>query len=69
MAKKSNAASCGPCGMGETAEDKKRRRQWELEDAARTLTRAAEIRKDKKLMGELRAWAAEQAKTMRTAIG
>lgn len=63
MAKKS-AASCGPCGV-----DAKQQREWELEDAARTLTRAAEIRKDKKLMADLRKWAGEKAAAMRTAIG
>lgn len=67
MAKKSDAASCGQCGTM-SAEDKKRNREWELEDAARTLTRAGEIRKDKKLMAELRAWAAEKAAALKATV-
>lgn len=66
MAKKISAASCGPCEM--SAEDKKRQREWELENAARTLTRANEIRKDKKLMADLRTWAEAKAKLLKATV-
>lgn len=62
---KNSAACCGPM---ETAESKKQRHEWELEDAARTLTRAIEIRKDKKLMADLRKWAADKAAAMKAAV-
>ncbi len=37
-------------------------RDWETEDAFRTLCRAEEIRKDKKLMSKVQAFAQEQMK-------
>jgi len=40
--------------------DKDREREWEVEDALRTLTRAKEIGKDKKLMADVRKMAAKK---------
>lgn len=39
-------------------------RKWETEDALRTLTRAYEIVKDPKLMGDVKKLAGERAKEM-----
>lgn len=52
-------------GPTHSAEDKKRMRRYRAEDALRTLTRAEEIRADKELMGDIRALAKEQMKTLK----
>ena len=42
--------------------DKKSERKWEVESAMSTLQRAEEIRKDSKLMGDVRKAASTEAK-------
>jgi hypothetical protein len=42
--------------------DKKQEHQWKVESAMSTLQRAAEIRKDSKLMGDVRKAASAEAK-------
>jgi|TARA_R110000851_G_scaffold243642_1_gene396260 hypothetical protein len=42
--------------------DKKSERKWEVESAMSTLQRAEEIRKDSKLMGDVRKAASAEAK-------
>lgn len=44
-------------------------RKWRAEDALRTLTRAAEIRKDKALMADVEALAKQQQKTLAAITG
>lgn len=63
MAKKNSGGSCGP---HLTAEDEKRQEEWALEDDARTLQRAAEIRADKKRLARVKQWAADKAAALRT---
>jgi len=53
VAKKA-ATVCGP------ADDRK----WQVEDALRTLNRAEEIRKDKRMMSDVKRLATEQIKTL-----
>lgn len=53
MAKKK--AADGPCMPD---------RKWEIEDALRTLNRAEEIRKDKRMMQDVKRHALEQIKTL-----
>lgn len=48
-------AHCHPVEM--SAADKKRQEEWAIEDDARTLQRAAEIRKDKGRLAKVKAWA------------
>ena len=40
--------------------------EWEVEDALRTLTRAAEIRKDPKMMAKVRKMAKEKIERMKS---
>lgn len=58
--------ACAPCGAM-SAEDKKREEQWRIEDDARTLLRAMEIRKDKNRLRKVRNWAATQAAELKAA--
>lgn len=58
MAKSTKAAS--PCCGSNPASE----RRWEVEDALRTLTRAEEIKADKKLMGEVETHALEKAEEL-----
>ena len=39
-------------------------RKWEVEDALRTLNRAEEIRRDKKMMGDVKRLATEQIQSL-----
>ena len=41
--------------------DRAREEEWRIEDDARTLQRAAEIRKDKPRLAKVRAWAKKRA--------
>lgn len=43
-----------------TAAEKAERRKWEIEDALRTVQRSEEIKKDKKLMSEVKTMAKEK---------
>lgn len=52
MAKKSAPEACGPD------------RKWEVEDALRTLNRAEELRKDKRMMADVKKLATEQIKSL-----
>ena len=49
----------------ESAEDRKRREQFETEDDLRTLTRAIEIRRDDTRMARVRKLARKQIKDLR----
>jgi len=48
--------------MDKTAKEKER--EWEIEDAVRTLTKAEEIKKDKKLMAEASSKMIEQVSSI-----
>lgn len=52
-----------------TAEDRERQRRYAAEDAIRTLTRADEIKADKRLMSDVRKCAKEQIKTVSKVAG
>lgn len=53
---------CAPA-YRQTKEDIARQRRYAAEDAIRTLTRADEIKGDKRLMSDVQALAKEQMKT------
>lgn len=60
-------ATTGPIVKGGVSKGNpviKPERRWEVEDAMRTLVRAEELRSDAKLMADVKAHAAEQAKKM-----
>lgn len=54
-----------PMPYKQTAEDKLRERRYQAEDALRTITRAGEIQRDRRLMGDVRKLACEQVKTLK----
>lgn len=49
------------CGYVETPEDKKRREEYRIEDDARTLMQAQEIREDKGRLAKAKAWAKKRS--------
>jgi hypothetical protein len=58
---KAKVTDCAsPVGYRQTKEDLERQRRYAAEDAIRTLTRAEEIRGDKRLMGDVKSLAQEQ---------
>lgn len=63
--KKKTSSSSGSspvsCGYVETAEDKKRREEYRIEDDARTLMQAQEIREDKPRLDKAKAWAKKRS--------
>lgn len=53
----------------QSAESTKREEEWRIEDDARTLQRAAEIRKDTKRLAKVRAWAKKRAEELESMTG
>lgn len=57
--KVSEVACCAP--YPRTAEDKKREEEWRVEEDARTLMKAQEIREDKARLAKAKAWAKKRS--------
>lgn len=60
-----SASMPSPVAYKQTAEDKARERRYQAEDALRTITRSAEIQRDRRLMSDVRKLACEQVKTLK----
>lgn len=71
MAKKQRlpiAKSTGdyPCAPPKPTKDQKdQERRWKAEDGLRTIQRAEEVKRDKKLMGDIKALASEQVSNLK----
>lgn len=59
------ASMPSPAAYKQTAEDKARDRRYQAEDALRTITRSAEIQRDRRLMSDVRKLATEQVRVLR----
>ncbi len=60
--------STAPMPYKPSAADKARERRYQAEDALRTITRSAEICKDKPLMREVKKLATEQMSTLKSVV-
>jgi hypothetical protein len=65
-AKKAPAKKSSTVGIKVTASPKAEMRKWEIESALSTLKRADEIRKDAKMMNDVKKLAQEQMSVLKT---
>ena len=64
--KKASAKKSSTVGIKVTASPKAEMRKWEIESALSTLKRADEIRKDAKMMNDVKKLAQEQMSVLKT---
>ncbi len=59
------AKASAPIEAASTKESEASRRRWAAEDGLRSIQRAEEIKRDKKLMGDIKALASEQVQNLK----
>lgn len=63
-----SAVPSSPVSYKPSAADKARERRYQAEDALRTLTRAREVQRDRRLMGDVKKLAKEQMTTLKNVV-